>query len=199
VPTVHAGLVEDAVLETLKTWIYTELLELQSDGRLPAPRTWRVVNELTADLGPHQMPAVLLASAGLDGEPVRHAEGDYQAAWLLGIAVAVSAIDHERTIRLARLYSAAIVNALIRRQTSADWEIGVEWVDESYDQGSPELEYHMAIGYVTVRVHVDGARNAWEGRAHPVPEPEPDGTVPPPPADALPLTDDGIHVVVTPQ
>jgi hypothetical protein len=197
-PIVDGGMVERAVLSSIKTWLPTYVVEVErqagrTPGDLPAPRDWRIVNELEAPVGPKQFPAVWLVSAGLDGEPDQHEES-FTAAWLVTVAVIVSARDHERTVANARIYTAAIRAALVQQQCEEDFVLGVEWVDETYDRGPTVLENTTAYGTLTFRVHVGGALTRYGGPHVPLSTPLPDPVPDPPDAPSV----ETVQITTTP-
>lgn len=176
---IDGSTIEQAVLTALKAWVPTYIVEIERQrgmtpvGRLIAPREWRIVNELDAPTGPKQFPAVWLVSAGLDGEPDEF-EDTFSASWLVSVAVIVSAKDQEHTVRLARLYTAAIRAALTHKPPVTAGISRVRWVDEAYDRGPLVLENTTAYGTLVFRVTADDVLARTGGPADPLPSPLPD-------------------------
>lgn len=121
-PTVHSGLVETAVLDTLKAWLPSHLARIEREndlepGELPRPPegSWLVASEF--DLRDHErLPAIFVVSNGKTGAPSKGPRG-WRATWGCEIAAAIAAQDEATARRIASLYLAAIETALLWHHT----------------------------------------------------------------------------------
>lgn len=170
--------IEEAVVATLQAWVPTYLRELErhfdlDPGALPAPRSYSTVSDRDPARWPEdQIPAVVVMSPGLAGDPVRRGDGSYRLAWSVAIGVVVSASSQAATRKLARRYAAAVRLIVVQHPALGGIAAGVDFTDESYDDLARDRERSLAAGAVTFTVHVDGA--ADDSTAPAAPDPDPD-------------------------
>jgi hypothetical protein len=142
-PLWHPGILEDAVLATLKTWLpaylsevcaqETDRLDLDTPRRLAVPKTWATISDY--DRFPEQgLPAIIVAAPGMKGEADRRGDGSLRGTWTIEVSATVSADTAKNTRRAAQLYLAAILGAILQRRSlgqsysSADF-VAAEYVD----------------------------------------------------------------------
>jgi hypothetical protein len=167
--------VERAALETLQLWTpeylaWAERATGRTARSLPEPRSWVTSSDI--ERWPEETPpTVLVLSTGLAEPPARDGQGLYRATFDLGVAVVVSARTRRETEALAKVYTAALRNALLQHATLGGFAAGIEWVDEEYGVLSGQNRRQLAGGQATFRVDV---RDAVASRSGPIaPRPDP--------------------------
>lgn len=131
-PTVHPGLVENAVLDTLKAWLPSHLARIEREnqlepGELPRPPagSWIVASEF--DLRPHErLPAVFVVSTGKTGAASKGPKG-WRAPYGCDVAVAIAAEDETTARTIAGYYLAAVQTSLLWHQTLGGLAESIEW------------------------------------------------------------------------
>lgn len=126
------------------------------------PPTFRAHRFTTSEttvlnLPENALPALLIGSPGLRGEPQIH--GEYKAmegVWIFGLHALVSGNDEDSTDRLAGEYAAALRALCAQERVIGDGVAEIAAVsDEAYD-GIPQYASRtLAAGTVTVLVVVD--------------------------------------------
>jgi hypothetical protein len=170
-PIVSGHDVEQATLAVLRRWMPTYLAEAERQtgrvvGSLPVIRGWTVAT--TFDKWPEdQLPAIVLISPGLASPPDADGGGEYRARFMLGAVVIVSAATEAATRELAGLYSAVMRACLIQHQSLEGFGLGVQWLDERYDDLNFDDGRSLAAGQVTFTIEVGGIARRWNGPAHP--------------------------------
>jgi hypothetical protein len=172
---VTGGDVRTATIAHLKRWMPAMLAEVAAQsgrerGALPMFRSWNV--DKTVDNWPEQqLPACVVVSSGLAATPVKHGDGSYRARWSIGVAAVVSALNQEATRELVELYTAALRAAMVQHPTLAQWDganwvpfaLGVDWLDESYDELGFMDSRTIAAGIVSLGVEVDSVVDSAAG------------------------------------
>lgn len=117
---ISAKAVEQAVAASLNIWISDYLGELERvEGYTPnaIQRPRGVITSSEFSKWPEdQIPVVVILNLGLAGKPERHADGKYDASWLVGIAAIVSDRDHSSTRDLGFTYLTAIRAAILQHK-----------------------------------------------------------------------------------
>lgn len=140
----HPGILEDAVLATLKTWLPTYLSEVcrqewvrvdpegdNAPKSLAAPESWAVVSEY--DRFPEEsLPAIIVAAPGMSAEPARNGDGTIDTRWAFEVSVTLTADTGRNARRNAQLYLAAIIAALLQRRSLGEDMTSVELVATDY-------------------------------------------------------------------
>jgi hypothetical protein len=179
--------VRQATIAHLKRWTPVMLSEVAAQsgrerGDLPGFRAWGVAKNV--DNWPeNQLPACVVVAPGLAERPERHGDGTYRAKWSVGIGAVVSGQDLESTRSLVELYTAAVRSAMLQHPSLAQWDeaqekyvpfaLGVEWLDESYDELGFNDSRTIAAGVVSLIVEVDRVLDSFGGPVHPPPPPDP--------------------------
>lgn len=135
-PLVLATDIEDGATLTLQTWLPQYLGRVarkinQDSNWLQPPRSYKVSNDPN-HWPEDQLPAVVLASPGTIGKPMRSGRL-YRAMWQLQVVVFVSANDEPTTERLAKYYGAAIRSVLTAKADLGGIAAGCEWEGERYN------------------------------------------------------------------
>jgi hypothetical protein len=135
-PLVLATDVEDAATFTLQTWMpqYLGMVSRkigQASTWLPGIASFTVANDPT-HWPEDQVPAIVLASPGTLGRPIR-TRSTYRAMWQLQVVVFVSANDRPATERLAKYYGGAVRAVLSAKGDLGGLAAGAEWEGEKYD------------------------------------------------------------------
>lgn len=169
--------VEDAVVDHLKAWSPTYLAELERQAErtpesLPAVRSWNVVPSEPDKWPENQLPAVLVVSPGIIGEPQEQGDGKVVVTWNIGIAAICSAKSEDGTRRNARLYLAHLRAILIQHPKFADFAQDTEWLGEAYDSVIPQ-EYRRSLSgaQTTFAVQVADVIDRYGGPSEPLADP----------------------------
>ncbi len=183
----HPGILEDAVIATLKTWLPTYLSEVcrQESERLmdpdqptdpktlAVPQSWAVVSEY--DRFPEDsLPAVIVAAPGIAKEPSRNGDGSVDTQWSFEVSVTLTADTGQNARRNAQLYLAAMIAALLQRRslgegmTSVDF-VGADYVDVPTDARRTQI---AAAAAFTCRANAIVSTLAGPGTPEP-PDPMP--------------------------
>lgn len=169
---------EQAVIDTLKSWLRLYINEVQLQvgvtGSIPMPRTYttrRRFDKFPED----QLPTCVVVSPGLDSDPKKEGDGSYRAKWVIHVGMVVSTSDMVQTNLVAKIYGAAMRAAIIQHASLGGIVCGMEWYDESYDD-LPDDDVTRSLGATTLsfRVEVEEVVNWNKG---------PDGVFLPDPAD----------------
>jgi hypothetical protein len=170
-PIVDGAQLESAVINTLQDWfsVYSREFEVQrglAKDTFPHPRAW-VISEEPEKEGGHQTPSIVVVSPGLNGDPPgAEGDGQYRAAWMIGVGAFVSANTREATRKLAREY-AAIIRAIMLQKQGLDGSIAVNhvrWLDESYDDNFQFTDTQtISFAQVVFDVEVDNVLHRYEG------------------------------------
>lgn len=179
-PILVGSTVEQAVMETLRTWMptYIEEIELQlgrARGLIPPPKMYTTRNRFES-FPDDRMPMCVVVSPGFTDQPTADGEGNY-FGWLgMGVGCIAAARDAEAAGFLSKLYAAAARAILLHNPGLKDAlgnprAIGTEWVDESYDDTIvSEEDKTVKAAYVLFRVKVDNVVSRWTG---PITPPDP--------------------------
>jgi len=180
-PIVDGSIVEFWAKTTLNAWfqVYTEELELQREalgmddqrGTHPLPRSITVVEELNRE-NADQLPAIVIVSPGLNGQPPKKdGRGQYRATWMLGVGLFVSASTREATKDLVRFYAAVCRGILVQKPSLGGHAFRTTWLDESYDDDFEFTDTQtISAGQVIFETEVDGVVTHGAG---PVTPPDP--------------------------
>jgi hypothetical protein len=192
-----ADQLEEAAKETLIKWMPTYLAEVERQrgmepGEIPLPRSYRTVPRF--DKFPEdQIPAIYLVSPGIFGEPVKRGGGVYQVQYSLGFAVVVETRDPDSVNTMAKLYSSAIVAAIMQHRNLGFEQgkiEGVDWVDETFLDIPTQDSRSLASAQGVFVIMVNDVLTVGAGPLVPDPEVPPiDPTVPPDPLPEVGITE----------
>lgn len=130
--------VEQALVDVVRTWIADYLAEVcrqheLAPDYLPQPRSY-VVSSDVERMPEDQTPAIIVASPGFTDQPQPDGLGGYVARWRVRCAVHLSARGNALSLRLVRLYVAALRALLVQQQKLDGLDLRrIDWVDERYD------------------------------------------------------------------
>ena len=149
--------VEDAAISTLKPRLayYCEQM------KLPVPRAYIRAHQF--DKWPEdQIPLVAVNCAGLLDQPTRHGDGRYTARWVFGIVALCSGKNDLAVHENARIYGALIRATILQQPSLGGFALGVEWLDETYDELDVKRRRTLSTAEITFSVEVEGVVNASE-------------------------------------
>lgn len=185
-PIVTGVTIRNAAESTLRAFMPDYLaavseLASRARGDLPMFRSWTIADDVD-NWSVDQLPACIVMSPGIDGEPVKES-GTYTAWWSLAVAVVVSAKDKKATRELVELYTAAVRACLLQHPSLPAFDpedqkmktgpcAGIEWVDESYDDADESGSRTLGAGRIIVSVKVEDVLNVYAGLSNPTHNPE---------------------------
>lgn len=169
-PLVHSGKVEQAVQDTLQTWMPTYLREVErqhdrAQGSLPSPRSYRLVSESTDPVRwpEDQLPSLVILCPGF-AEPPRHqGSGRYRVTYGVSVAALVSAKDQGATRLLARLYGIAVAAILLQKPSLSNFACGTTWVDERFDDIPSDTQRSIACALEAFTIEADNIIDTSQG------------------------------------
>lgn len=154
---ISAPIVREAVEAFIKPWVPAYLHEVARQmGRDTVPptiRSWVPATEIES-FPSDQLPLGIVLVPGLAETPVKKSTG-YNTSWVLNVAVVVNGQDRPGVLALAGLYAAAIRALLIQHPSMGGLAVGYTWLDERYEELSPDGERTMAACQVIGVLHVD--------------------------------------------
>jgi hypothetical protein len=171
-----AAEIEQAVIEMLKKWFPTYLMEVERQigirpNTLPQPQNYTNRNSFDTLAG-EKIPKVVVLSEGTSSVPVKFGYGQYQAQWRLGVGVATEARDERAGNLHVKAYGAA-VRAIMLQQAQDIALPGIAnviWISESYDD-LPLANQHMLFKAASIffTVDVEDVVNTQYGPDAPIP------------------------------
>lgn len=159
--------VEKAIVASLNLWIDGALGEAERLYGYPPNAIQRPLGIIRrsewAKWPEDQVPVIVVINAGLSGQPIRRAQGTYDAVWRVGVSPIVSDQNTDDTRDLAEAYTVAVRLALLQHKKliSPAYPDGLPgaftlWVDEQYHD-VPELAVRsLDSGRVVIDVGVEG-------------------------------------------
>jgi hypothetical protein len=177
-PLWHPGVLEDAVLDTLKTWLpsylseacaqETERLDLAEPKRLAVPKTWATISDY--DRFPEQgLPAIIVAAPGMKGEADRRGDGSLRGTWMVEVSATVSADTAKNTRRAAQIYLAAILGSVLQRRSLGDPHSAATFVATEYVDVPNEKRRSIVACAAAFEVQVGEMLSTQLGPATPEP------------------------------
>lgn len=168
--------VENAVTEHLKAWSPTYLAELErQSGRdpeaLPRVKSWNVVPAEPEKWPENQLPAVLVISPGLIGEPEEEGDGKTYATWNLSLSAICSAKSGKAPRQLAHLYVAHLRAIMVQRPSISEFAQDTQWLGEVYDTVPQELRRTLSGATAAFAVQVPNVIDRYGGPNEPLEEP----------------------------
>lgn len=171
-----ASSLEEAATVHYQKWETTYLAEIERlrglDAQaVPRVKSMSVKNEL-GKFPEEQLPALVVVSPGISEGSVRtNGDGEYDAAWDLGVAVISSGIDEESTNLLRGIYGAAIRGMFLQHPEIEELGYVEEWVDESYTDVDIDVSRTKSVVQVIFRVRVESVVLAHDGTREPLADP----------------------------
>jgi hypothetical protein len=177
-PIIHAGMVRDAIRDTIAYWDRTYLDGLArldgqdpmfAAGQFPEIRSFPDALD-TSKFPEDQLPSCVVVVPGTAERPVKAGSGKMRAKWACALGVVVSGPSLERTIRLAQLYTAAIRTLLLQHPGlnvpgDPTFSSGIVWTEERYTDNlirSEDLRT-MAAGLMRFTVDTDSVVDVSQG------------------------------------
>lgn len=171
-PLVHSGKVEQAVKDTLETWMPTYLREVERQHdrelcSLPSPRSYRLVSESTDPVRwpEDQLPSLVILCPGFAEPPMHQGSGKYRVTYGVSIAAMVSAKDQGATRLLARLYGIAVAAIMLQKPSLNDFACGTSWIDERFDDIPSDTQRSIACALEAFTIEADNIINTSQGPA----------------------------------
>jgi hypothetical protein len=150
---VSAGTVEDAVAETIKTWMETYLREVERQAgvveHLALPRSYNIRPE-TDSWPEEQLPGLVVVSAGTSAQPIKAGDGVFTAPFRVAAVIFAKGTSKDNVRRNVRLYTAAIRAILLQKRGLGGLSDGIIWESENFHDSIPGAERSLAAGDVTV-------------------------------------------------
>ena len=170
---VSAHDIEHALCDLVQLWLADYLAEVERQhgldvGYLPLPRSYVVSSEIEK-MPEDQTPAILVASPGLT-DPARVAgDGIYSARWRVLVAIHLSARGNALSLRLVRLYVAALRALLLQQQALTGYDVRrFDWTDERYDTLPSIDDRTVCVGLVELAVEIADVTTRHAGPLAPV-------------------------------
>lgn len=141
--------VEQAVMETLRDWMPTAIMELEyQEGRevglIQPPRYYARPRFEGFPMDYH--PMIVVVSPGLADRPAAEGDGRYRGWFVMGLGCTAISRDDALASYLSKFYVAAARWVMLNQQTLRD-EVsginrasGIEWMDETYDDSVAQDE-----------------------------------------------------------
>jgi hypothetical protein len=180
--------VEQAVIDTLRKWFKTYLVEYELQAGLitdkyqepkhPLPKQWLRANDLDK-ANADALPSIVVVSPGISPRSVPHQEGDgsFRVFFSIGVGVFAGATVRHDTMKLIRVYTAIIRTIMLQKQALGGYADGSTWLDESYDNDFTfEDDQTISAGQVVFEIEVSGIVNRYGGPAVEIPDPEQPGS-----------------------
>lgn len=189
-PIVPVTLIEQQMLETLKTWLPSYLGEIErvtgrDQGSLPDIKSWGIPERDFLMRPGQALPHVGLVSPGTQGTPQHDAEGFYRATWRIEVRLVVAANSVGATDRLSKAYAAAVAACLVQ-QTLGDPVEQLDWIGDAYDDLGADKDRSM----IGVAVSFDVlAAGVLQRRTGPRGEPQADPRAPYPDLPTIETTE----------
>lgn len=136
-PLILGSDVEDGAITTLQTWmpLYIAMVSRkigQAWDWLQVPKSYTAANDPN-HWPEDQVPAIVVACPGTEGQPKRDGRQTYRAKWQLEVVVFVSANDRPATEKLAKYYGGAVRMILAQKADLNDLAAGTQWNSEKYN------------------------------------------------------------------
>lgn len=117
----YAGELEDAVLQHLKDWMPTNVKEIarQHSNTLAKPKSYTVVSQY-ARWPENALPAIVVESGGMNGEPEESGERFLSGTFVVEVAAVVQGPDAVTTRKLAQHYGLAVIASMLQHRKLSD-------------------------------------------------------------------------------
>jgi hypothetical protein len=200
--------VEDAVMETLKKWLSTELRVIEEDlglvaGHYQRPQSWGVHGDF--DKFPEEaMPSVIVISLGA-ADVGREGNKKIRTAYDIAVAVFASSTDFNKSRLFAYRLSGAAKAVMIHRQSldgALDGTVrGVNHTGGQNGEMPVDGERTVWASRQTYSVEVANTITMSAGPSAPdsTPPPDPDPSTPPDPLPAWDTIPDRAHIHIANQ
>lgn len=167
-----------AVRSTIQKWSATYLAEMARHDRQNPSLQFEALPDFASfpsaldisEFVEEQLPSCIIVVPGVPTKPRRQGNGLYTADLGVGIGVAVSGQDTERTRQLASLYGSAVRQILLQHSSLGGIASGMVWTKEEYT-GSfirPTDQRTLAIGDLSFIFTIDNFANDSNGPLTPL-------------------------------
>lgn len=197
-PSVESYDVEDAVRETIRTWIDSYLLdqERKSNGRwglrqIQRPKSFQLVSDYTADTADRRLPCIAVESAEEALEPA--AQGQVNGEWGLNVIVLAKGRQRDETRNTVSAYIAALKLLLFQKGDLDEFADGVLVGGATYDAVPATKAKTVAGARMRIAVTVPNVATRFGGPEDPEPAPP---TAPDPDSPEYPAHT-ATHITVT--
>lgn len=180
--------VEQAVVDTLRKWFKTYLVEYELQAGLiddkyetpkhPLPKQYLKANDLDTS-NADALPSIVVVSPGISTRSVPHQEGDgsFRVFFNIGVGVFAGSGIRPNTMKIVRVYTAIIRTIMLQKQALGGFADGSTWLDESYNPHfSIEDDQTISAGQVVFEIEVSGIVNRFGGPVAEIPDPEMPGS-----------------------
>jgi len=180
--------VEQAVLDTLRTWFRTYLIEYELQSGLiddkhdtpkhPMPKQYIKANDLDS-ANSDALPTIVVMSPGLspNQRPKMEGDGTFRVFFNIGIGVFVGSGIRDNTLKLVRVYAAIVRTIMLQKPDLNGLSDGSTWMDESYTPHfAMEDDQTISAGQVLFEVEIPGIVARYGGPREPIPDPEMPGS-----------------------
>jgi hypothetical protein len=194
----HAGLVEDAVRDTLQKWLSTFLSEAEDQWGLPKgtiSRRWAWVRTIDPQsLGPAMVTTIAVQNVGAVGGVHENGDGSLDISEGINVAVFTKGRNRDESLDHARMLLIAVMACLRAQRSLGGFADTTRILDYGYDLVRGTQERTLAGAELVLRVDVSDVAGNSQGPDLPDPLPEPPdaGSYP----DYPQYTADTVHVTV---
>jgi hypothetical protein len=171
-----ASSIEEAVINQLVKWLPTYVREIERQlelpiGQIPYPRHYS--NRNSFDIIPGEdFPKVIVISPGLAEQPIAKGDGQYIAAWRLGVGVGLAADTEAEANMLAKIYGAAVRAIMVHKQSLGGISQVTRWIEEQYDDlPIPSQNQLYKAAAVYFMLECENVVTKWAGPEIPDDEP----------------------------
>lgn len=179
--------IEDAVRDTLRTWIHDYLGEHERHspywalGQIQRPRSWQLVSDYRDPKADRQLPCIAVESAEEESLPA--AGGMVDGEWGFNVTVIAKDNDRDGTRRVVSAYVGAIKRILWQKGSLGGLAADVTVGSVSYDAVNAAKAKTVAGATIRIVVTVPEVASRWGGPNEPTPPVDP----PPPTSPTDPL------------
>ncbi|MEJ7824906.1 MAG: hypothetical protein WKF48_05730 [Solirubrobacteraceae bacterium] len=173
---VDVDTIEEALRETLEAWLPAHLAHQErrrglTAGTLPQPKSWPMISEV--DLEPNaQLPAIIIASPGSAPGLTRNQKGEHRKTWRFEVVVALGDSSEKKVRKLASMYLAAVIGALVQNTTLGDRVLKcINVGPDDHAVGVTTSKRRRALYGTAFEVTIRDAVNDTKGTAEPPADP----------------------------
>jgi hypothetical protein len=172
---IHSGQVENAVRETLQTWLHTFLNDAErtaglTPGHVERPHMWvRTTDALSIPV--RKLPTVAIISDGWEQDPSWEEDGG-SVWWAVEVSIFAKGVNRDDALDNARLLTAAARQTLESKRSLGDFADDLRLLDEETELLDASRERTLAGGSVVCSVLVPRTISRDPGPAVPDPPDE---------------------------
>lgn len=180
--------VEDAIEETLRTWMPTYLEELRLQHGMPstkkfqAPQSYNIRPDYER-WAEEKLPAIITVPLGPAAAPFKDGEGSYTSPMRIALVAFAQGNDKATTNRNTKVYGAAVRAILLQQRSLGGLCEETVWEGEEFNEGITDAQGRSIASVVNTFVfHIHHVLDHNGGPAFPTPpdpETQPGSTWPP--------------------